>query len=182
MGMPSGGCEIVGCSFLPWMVKFVRHRMILSVFTLALMIVSSCMVAFVKHNNSARLAGLYLIGVSPVVMVCAFSCFQSNTAGHTKKVTTTAIYLIGYCVGNLIGPQTFVTKQAPGYIGGKIAMVACYSVAFVLVCIIYLNYYLKNKKKEKLVSQMDLSDFKAIQNSEFADLTDIENPTFKYCL
>jgi ACS family allantoate permease-like MFS transporter len=28
---------------------------------------------------------------------------SSNVAGYTKKTTVAAMYLIGYCVGNIIG-------------------------------------------------------------------------------
>jgi hypothetical protein len=53
----------------------------------------------------------------------------ANTAGHTKKMIVYAIgeqrsrtqlttAYIGYCVGNIVGPQTFKAKQAPQYTGG----------------------------------------------------------------
>lgn len=182
MGMPGGAVEIVGCALFGYLNKFVPHRMILSLASVVITFVATCMLAFASESKNARLAGYYLISISPVCMICALSCFQSNTAGHTKKVTTTAIYLIGYCVGNLIGPQTFIAAQAPGYTGGKIAMVVCYAVCVVIVCIIYWLYWFRNKQRDKKAAEMDLGDFKAIQNSEFADLTDMENPSFRYCL
>ncbi|EGC47951.1 conserved hypothetical protein [Histoplasma capsulatum var. duboisii H88] len=42
---------------------------------------------------------------------------RQNTVDHTKQYS---ILHIGYCVGNLIGPQTFRESQAPEYIGGFI--------------------------------------------------------------
>lgn len=50
------------------------------------------MLAFANSNKSARLAGYYLQFVSPIGIICVLSCLQSNTAGHTKKATTTAMY------------------------------------------------------------------------------------------
>lgn len=32
---------------------------------------------------------------------------SSNVAGYTKKQLTGAVLFTGYCVGNIIGPQTF---------------------------------------------------------------------------
>lgn len=146
---------------------------------MCLAFVSACMLAFANNNNHARLAGYYLQYVYPTTTICALSCFQSNTAGHTKKITTTAIFFIGYCVGNLIGPQTF---KEPPYTGGKIAIVVCDAATLALILGIYFEYWNSNRKNDAKMQTMDLSEFNAIENSEFADLTDRENPTFRYCL
>lgn len=37
---------------------------------------------------------------------------SSNIAGSTKKQLTAAILFTGYCVGNIIGPQTFIDSEA----------------------------------------------------------------------
>ena len=99
-------------------------------------------------------------------------------AGHTKKITVNALFLIGYCVGNLVGPQTFIDNQAPDYAGAKIAIVVCGSVSLVCLIAIYISYYLENKKRDSL-PPVDMSH---IENYEFADLTDKENPNFRYAL
>lgn len=37
---------------------------------------------------------------------------SSNVAGYTKKQLTGALLFTGYCVGNIIGPQTFIDSEA----------------------------------------------------------------------
>jgi hypothetical protein len=37
---------------------------------------------------------------------------SSNVAGYTKKQFTGAVLFTGYCVGNIIGPQTFISSEA----------------------------------------------------------------------
>ena len=37
---------------------------------------------------------------------------SSNVAGYTKKQLTAAVLFTGYCVGNIIGPQTFIASEA----------------------------------------------------------------------
>lgn len=37
---------------------------------------------------------------------------SSNIAGFTKKQLTGAVVFTGFCIGNIIGPQTFITKEA----------------------------------------------------------------------
>ncbi|WPK25151.1 hypothetical protein PUMCH_002454 [Australozyma saopauloensis] len=181
MNMPTGGVEFVGCILLAWSVRFFKHRMAISIFAMVIALMGSCLLAF-HHNKHVRLAGYYVMYVYPVTTICALSCFASNTAGHTKKISTNAIFLIGYCVGNLIGPQTFISKQAPTYTGGKISFVICDAFSILFLALIYLNYWRLNKKKEKDLAVMDLSELKQHDNLEFADLTDFENPYFRYSL
>lgn len=37
---------------------------------------------------------------------------SSNVAGYTKKQLTAAVVFIGFCIGNAVGPQTFISSQA----------------------------------------------------------------------
>jgi ACS family allantoate permease-like MFS transporter len=60
-------------------------------------------VALPLSSNSGRLAGYYLTQASPTPFVALLSLLSSNVAGYTKKTTVAAMYLIGYCVGNIIG-------------------------------------------------------------------------------
>lgn len=42
----------------------------------------------------------------------SLTMISSNIAGSTKKQLTAAILFTGYCVGNIIGPQTFIDSEA----------------------------------------------------------------------
>jgi hypothetical protein len=37
---------------------------------------------------------------------------RNNIAGYPKKQLTGAVLFTGYCVGNIIGPQTFIASEA----------------------------------------------------------------------
>jgi hypothetical protein len=43
------------------------------------------------------------------------SLAASNIAGFTKKSTVMAMIFLGYCAGNLSGPQFFISTEAPDY-------------------------------------------------------------------
>ena len=60
-------------------------------------------VALPLGNNVGRLIGYYLTQASPTPFVALLSLISSNVAGYTKKTTVAALYLIGYCAGNIIG-------------------------------------------------------------------------------
>ena len=48
---------------------------------------------------------------------------SSNVAGYTKKQLAGAALFTGYCVGNIIGPQTFKSSEVPRYHSAYIAYV-----------------------------------------------------------
>lgn len=48
-------------------------------------------------------------------MPLSFSLISANTGGFTKRATVSAMILIAYCVGNIIGPFLFFEREAPHY-------------------------------------------------------------------
>ncbi|QOU19884.1 hypothetical protein BRETT_004039 [Brettanomyces bruxellensis] len=181
MNLPSGAIDIVGCIGLAAFNKRFP-RLLIAVFALAITLMGACLLAFAS-SNSAKLAGYYIYNFLPITMICSLSCFASNTAGHTKKITTNSLYLIAYCVGNLVGPQTFISSQAPDYSGGKISIVVCLCAALLLTIGIYFIYWNRNRRRDAGKNSSDvLTSVSIMKNRQFADLTDKENPYFRYSL
>ncbi|CAK7896327.1 allantoate permease [[Candida] anglica] len=175
MQMPSGAVEVVGCIGLAYISTFVNSRMLLAFIGTALTVMAQCFLAFGK-SSKLQMAGYCLYALGPIGFICMLSVVASNVAGHTKKVTTNAILLIGYCTGNLVGPQTFLAQQAPSYHGAKVAIVICGCFSLLMVGAVWYAYIWENKKKDKI----DKSEYPTFENHEFADLTDKENIEFRY--
>jgi ACS family allantoate permease-like MFS transporter len=55
---------------------------------------------------------------------------NANTAGHTKRITTNAMYIIGAGLGSFIGPFFFKTNQEPYYSLGFDFMFVAFSRGF----------------------------------------------------
>ncbi len=182
MGMPGGAVMLVGCSLFGFSSLWVPHRMAIACFVLLIVEAAVCMFAF-STTKEVRLAGLYLVNLASTPLICLLSCFSANTAGHTKKITVNALYLIGYCIGNVIGPQTFRDSDAPHYKGAKVVIVVCFAISIVMVGMIYYLNWSDNKRRDReesrLVEELKLNN---VQNIEFEDLTDFENPYFRYTL
>ncbi|SCU90878.1 LAFA_0F00650g1_1 [Lachancea sp. 'fantastica'] len=178
MGLPAGATEFVGLILFGLISPYVKNRMLLASITTVIALVGSCLMSFAGPPK-AQLAGYYLLMIAPGAMIVMFSIVSSNVSGHTKKTTVGAIYLIGYCVGNLIGPQTFQDQDAPDYRPAKIVMVASYCLTLITLPALYLVNLRENKRRDRLV-QEGLLNHK--ENSEFADLTDKENLEFRYVL
>ncbi|KAK6454276.1 allantoate permease [Scheffersomyces xylosifermentans] len=179
MQIPEGVIEFVGCTFLAFSASYlVKSRMFWATFGTSIAVIGEFMLAFCS-NSKARLAGLYLSFLLPIGFICLLSVISSNVAGHTKKVTVNAIYLIGYCVGNLIGPQTFLAQEAPGYRTAKICIVSFGTVSLVFLFAIWYSYWQENKIRDRNASKSE-EELEMIENHEFADLTDKENLLFRY--
>ncbi|KAI0069712.1 MFS general substrate transporter [Panus rudis PR-1116 ss-1] len=160
-----------------------------------------------------KLLGCYyvlsvFIGLQPML----YSWGSQNTAGHTKKLCTTAVMFIAQCVGNIVGPLLFTTEEAPYYHRGLTADLICWIVLAVLVLftaayLAFLNkrHAAKRKRAGKAAVIVDTSLETAeksarlqIQNEEnekregadpsklnsqaFDDLTDLTNEDFIYVL
>ncbi|SCU78354.1 LANO_0A02806g1_1 [Lachancea nothofagi CBS 11611] len=177
MGMPFGAVEFGGIVLVGYIAQRYQRRMYAAMFSYCLNIFSGCLLAF-PASTHAQLAGYYLQGMAVIGWICFISCVSSNTAGHTKKVVTSAICMIGYCVGNLIGPQTFIATEAPHYRSAKIAIVVCFVICLALTIALYYVNVRANKLRDAKNEKLDPSFI----NSEFADLTDFQNPEFRYSL
>lgn len=176
MQMIPGAVEVVGCSLFAYMYRFYPSRLFFATFSAVLCVVSLCMLAFAKLAK-VQMAGYCIYNISPLTFICILSSIASNVAGHTKKVTVNAIFLIGYCVGNLIGPQTFIDKQAPAYSGAKVGMIVGAVVSLVTIIVIWIELIFANRKKEA-----HRAEYEEYGHTEFADLTDRENPLFRYII
>lgn len=75
-----------------------------------------------------------------------YSWSAQNTAGDTKRKSTSALVFIGSSAGNIIGPLLFTPDEAPSYSRGLKANVALFCCVIVLVFV--TSAYLKwlNKK------------------------------------
>ncbi|KAI1348483.1 putative allantoate permease [Xylaria sp. FL0043] len=135
------------------------------------------------HGRGGLLAGIYLFNfiVGPVTLL--YSLVGVNIQGYTKKVTTNAIVIAGYGIGSVIGPQTFLSREAPGFITAKIIIFAASGGVIILAIMLRLLYGWRNRKRIK-ERQDELDAFHRgrinIQALEKQDETDLQNKTFVY--
>ena len=131
------------------------------------------------HMPVGKLVGYYLTQASAAPFVALLSLIATNIAGSTKKTTAVAMYFVAYCVGNIIGPQAFQAKDAPGYKPAKITILVCYCVS--LADLFFIYWWCKRENRRKAVIRA-LPTYMKVESQEFLDLTDRENPEFIYGL
>ena len=128
----------------------------------------------------------------------------SNIAGHSKKVTANALTLVAFCVGNILGTQTFQDKEAPGYRSGKVGLSSPFlssphrihppltsqkqisiiaTLAALCLVVITLRLYNDklNRRNASALAGMDESERERLrEKTAFADRTDRGNVFFEY--
>lgn len=90
-----------------------------------------------------------------------------------------AILLMSFCLGNIIGPLTFRSQDAPEYTPAKITIIVTCAVAACLALVLRTYYVWENKRRDKLAEETHMGHEADI---EFADVTDRRNKEFRYRL
>lgn len=68
-----------------------------------------------ESQKLGRLGGLWLVSAFSSAFPTILSLVSSNITGHTKKSTVNSMVFVGFCVGYIIGPLTFLSQEAPTY-------------------------------------------------------------------
>ena len=179
--------------------RFQNERMLPIVFGLIPTIVGAAMLVGLKgaEHKVALLFGLsfthtltddlthccciayYIVPTFGSSLAIIYAYNASNTSGHTKKVTTNAMTLAAFCAGNIIGSETFLPKDSPNYVPGKIAILVLL-ISQLFICFLLRGINLRlNRKKRKVIEDLkernnwtDGDIEKERQRHAFLDMTD----------
>lgn len=85
-----------------------------------------------------------------------------------------------YAAGQLTAPQLFRSDEAPRYQTGFRAMLASFIAMIVLqfFLMFYLNW--ENKRRDRLYGKVEDKTLAQQNEDDFLDLTDKEQPNFRY--
>lgn len=97
--------------------KYIKNcRYILMILFLIVPLVGCVLIHVVpQHYKEARLGALCLTVAFVPIFPLNIAVATTNFKGNSKKATVLAIMMISYCAGNVIGPQFYLPRQAPGY-------------------------------------------------------------------
>lgn len=182
MNMPGGAIDIITPPIFAYFnYKVMKNRRLITCMMVYLICIAGMCLLNFASSRGARLAGYYSFYIATVVIGGICSIISSNVAGSTKKNIANTLFLVGYCVGNIIGPQTFRANQAPNYVGAKTAMLVSFCVGLCILFSLFLIYLRRNKIRDAQMAALG-DKYVVPENIEFADLTDFENPEFRYSL
>lgn len=128
-----------------------------------------------------RLVCLWISFTYTATWTLSMSFATANTAGHTKKITTNAVLLIGYCVGNFIGPFFFIAYQAPRYNLGVAMMFFCVGVQVLAIGGIWSLLWKRNRERDGLIGNGVDDEVEGFEMG-LKDMTDLQNRYFRVSL
>ncbi len=131
-----------------------------------------------NHRPATPVVGYTLIGFFGPVVSLIISIGMANVAGATKKSFTAAAIFVAYCVGNIVGPQLIKTPTLKRHYPELwLGLIICYCIVICLAVVLYVTLRRENKRRDGLGLDEGARDRLA-----FKDLTDKENPYFRYVL
>jgi len=139
-------------------------------------------------NQGGLLTSIYLGGLGTPGFVLALSWCAATNTGHTKKTTTNAMLLIGYCLGNLLSPQMWKAEYAPRYYIPWGIILATYIICPCMLLGIGFALWRENKRRDRLLATGELHIEKFYDENDqeidptFLDITDRKNLAYRYPL
>lgn len=167
-----------------WLVKKYKQNCLIMGLYVIPSFIGTIVLMTVKNTDTATRAGLlfsyYIVLTFWAAQTLSMSMISRNIAGQTKKTVIVAANFCAWCAGNAAGPQVFLTTNAPRYFIAFSTHMGCYVI--LVITIIFLRFHLKrqNQKKDELAAAgvREADDQKMVH--AFEDLTDRENPNFRY--
>ncbi|KAF4344531.1 hypothetical protein FBEOM_1499 [Fusarium beomiforme] len=190
MGLPASAFQLTTVILVAIFTTYVRKsRHIALVLTYVMAIAGILMIKLLPTAEKlSRLAGFWLIMAVAPAFPLMLSLSASNIAGFTKKSTVMAMIFLGYCAGNLSGPQFFISTEAPGYHTAYTTILACFAITIALVVGMYFYLTWENRRRDNEQGvkrdpeesrQVDLTEDGTLLQ---VDETDIQNKNFRYIL
>lgn len=159
----------------------VRNLLIIQLIICTVPVVAGCIIIWKSswtHQAAAPIIGYTLIGSFAGVVSLIIIIGMANVAGQTKKSIMAATIFVAYCVGNIVGPQLIKSQtKTRHYPELWLGLVIFYCVCIVTSMLLYVHLWLENKRRDALMAPMEKKE-----NFDFMDLTDNENPYFRYVL
>ncbi|GES57250.1 pantothenate transporter [Aspergillus terreus] len=190
MGLPAPAFQLTTVILTALFASNVRKSRLIAFVLIFLMGLAGILMIKLlpEEQKLSRLAGFWLVtGIAPAFPVM-MSLFASNTAGFTKKSTTAAVIFVGYCVGNLVGPQFFKSNEAPNYTTAYTTILVCFVITIFLVIGLRIYLDLVNKRRDRKQGvHIDAEESRAVHldtddSLEEVDETDKQNRSFRYVL
>lgn len=103
-----------------------------------------------------------------------------NVGGQIKKGVVIAVHFICWAAGNSIGPQVFLDWDKPRYFIAFATHLGCYTLLVITIFALRWHLRRQNKKRDELAA-IGVAEAKDENMTQaFEDLTDRENPNFRY--
>ncbi|KAJ5334131.1 uncharacterized protein N7506_007914 [Penicillium brevicompactum] len=178
---PVGGVCVIFIPLCGYISTVVPNTRIPMLITCCLPVIAGCVMIWKSqwgYHPVTPVVGYALTGFFGPVVSLIITVGASNVAGATKKTVMAATVFVAYTVGNIIGPQLVKSNtKAQHYPELWTGMIICYCITIAAAVVLYLVLRRENRIREAL-------ELDEVQRDKIAfdDLTDKQNPFFRYAL
>ncbi|KAK0373036.1 major facilitator superfamily transporter [Colletotrichum paranaense] len=206
--IPFGAIQIIAIMGSGWIATRIQKKgIVIAGVAIIPAIGTVLMLTVPREHKGVLLFGYYLVSALAAITPLIFTWQAQNTAGDTKKKTTSAVVFIGMCTGNIIGPLLYSVDDAPVYRPGLISNLIMFVLVAVMGALIplylkYLNVQHAKRREalgkstlivdESMMRNKDKQEGKAVEIEEdpqpqhraieedhgLQDMTDLKNEDF----
>ncbi|PSN67488.1 MFS general substrate transporter [Corynespora cassiicola Philippines] len=180
LAMVLGAVIIVTLMGSAWMTRKTNQNLLTMAVFLIPSFIGTIVIMTVRNTNNATRAGLlisyWIVFTFWAAQGLGMSLLTRNVGGQTKKSVCITMNFLAWCAGNAAGPQIFFNNDAPRYIKALSIHIGCYSFLVLVIAFLWWNLSSRNKAKDREFG-------KDVDTTHgFDDLTDRENPNFRYVI
>ncbi|CAG8954995.1 hypothetical protein HYFRA_00008684 [Hymenoscyphus fraxineus] len=196
---PLGGICLLSILLTGYVSSRFPNVRVLLLIICCLPVIAGCAIIWKSswyHRAAAPVVGYSIIGFFGAVVSLVITLGMANVAGQTKKCFMAATIFVAYCVGNIVGPQLIKSQTksrhypelwtgliiwylllTPHRLLSLLTYRYSYCITIASAIALYIVLWRENKRREGL----DLNDTER-DKMAFHDLTDKENPYFRYMM
>ncbi|KAH8204003.1 hypothetical protein TruAng_001814 [Truncatella angustata] len=177
--LPVGALQIIVITGSAWFAtKYGRKGLTITCISILPIIGIVLMLTIPRSQKGVLLFGYYLVQCFAAITPMVYTWQAQNTAGDTKKKTTSAVVFVGMCTGNIIGPQLYNINDAPTYRPGLISNLILFVLVGALGLLIPMYLMFLNrwhaKMREQLGGSADIVDESMMRRKDMTDSKQVD--------
>ncbi|APA14406.1 hypothetical protein sscle_12g091760 [Sclerotinia sclerotiorum 1980 UF-70] len=178
---PLGAICFIFILLTGYLSSHIPNIRIILLITCCLPVIAGCAMIWKSswyRHAATPVVGYTIIGFFGPVVSLIITIGMANVAGQTKKCFMAATIFVAYCVGNIVGPQLIISQtKSRHYPELWLGLIICYCITVVAAVVLYILLAKENQKRGLMELDEENRDKMAFQ-----DLTDKQNPYFRYML
>ncbi|ORX39437.1 major facilitator superfamily domain-containing protein [Kockovaella imperatae] len=179
---PIGAITFVSIMAAGYLNRRVPNMRYITILVTVLISMAGTLICWIKGPTGHKgllYAGILLLAIQVAAGGLAVSLAASNIAGHTKKSMVSATTFVGYCVGNIIGPNIFGASPAPVYHAGFMGSTICLALVAVIATASYIALRMENARRDRRTGE---ASARVYHHHFDEDLSDKQNEDYRYIL
>ncbi|EGV64795.1 hypothetical protein PSN45_005147 [Yamadazyma tenuis] len=181
LSMPGGAVDIIFKLCIPALSDKLMDKSLPAAIAIAFPMIGGIMMSTLDVDRKGPLlVGYYFISAAGASWGLVMSMIGASSLGSTKKSVVNTCQIVCYAAGNWVGPQLWLTREAPVYPTGKKLVGIFYGCALGTLLVIRFVNIRENRRRDKLQAEGKIPP--PPENAEFLDLTDFEQLNMRYII